>query len=408
LTTGRGQSFILYGILAGVVLGGIAGWVFGERMTSVAWLGGFFLDALKMVVVPLVVSSMIVGVSALGDMRHLGKTGAITLVYFLATTGLAVLLGILLVNAIRPGAAFEGIGGGIPDIVRGKEKAGVTDIVRSLVTPNLFDSAAKTEILPLIVFSLLFGGVLTTLGDRGKPVLRFFDGVNEAMLRIVFIVLLIAPFGVFALVASRLGQVGGGAGFLAEMKGLGLYALTVILGLVVHGAIFLPVILVVLTRRNPFRFAGAFAPSLTTAFSTASSSAALPVTIECSEDRAGISRRSSLFVLPLGATINMNGTALYEAVAALFIAQAHGIPMSPADQVIIFLTATLAAIGAPGIPEAGLVTMVMVLRSVGLPLEGIGMILSIDWFLDRCRTTVNVWGDTVGAAVLDRMDPVQH
>jgi len=405
--SGRAHAFVLYGILIGVVLGGITGWVFGERMTAVAWIGAFFLDALRMIVVPLVVSSMIVGITGLGDVRRLGRTGTITLLYYLATTGLAVLLGILLVSSIRPGAGFEWLGAEIPDVVKGKETTGFADIFRSLVTPNLVEAAAKTEILPLIVFSLLFGGVLTTLGEKGRFVIRLFDGVNEAILKIVFLILLIAPIGVFALVASRLGQAGGGPAFFEEIRRIGLYTATVLIGLVLHGCVVLPLILFAVARRNPWKHLVHFTPALSTAFSTASSSATLPVTIECAEERARISRRSSLFVLPLGATINMDGTALYESVAAIFIAQAMGIPLGPFELVVIFFTATLASIGAAGIPEAGLVTMVIVLRAVGLPLEGISMILAIDWFLDRCRTTVNVWGDSVGAAVLDRVDPVQ-
>jgi len=404
----RAHTFILYGILAGVLLGGAAGWFLGERMTSIGWIGAFFLDALKMVVVPLVVSSMVVGISGLGDVRRLGRTGAITLSYYLITTGLAVLLGILLVNVIRPGVGFEWAGAELPDIVRGKERTGLTDIFRSLVTPNLVDSAAKTDILPLIVFSLLFGGALTTLGEKGKTVIRVFEGVNDAILKIVFLILLLAPVGVFALVASRLGQAGGGGAFVAEIQRIGLFALTVIVGLFLHGCVVLPLILFFAARRSPWKHAAHFTSALSTAFSTASSSATLPVTIECAEERAHISKRSSLFVLPLGATVNMDGTALYESVAAIFIAQASGIPLGPIDQVLIFLAATLASIGAAGIPEAGLVTMVIVLRAVGLPLEGIGMLLAIDWFLDRCRTTVNVWGDSVGAAVLDRLDPIRE
>jgi Na+/H+-dicarboxylate symporter len=178
----------------------------------------------------------------------------------------------------------------------------------------------------------------------------------------------------------------------------------VISALLIHGFVILPVILYVITRRNPVTYFKNVLSALTTAFSTASSSATLPITIECAEENNRISRKSCLFVLPLAATVNMNGTALYESVAAMFIAQMLGIQLGLGDQMIIFLTATLAGIGAAGIPEAGLVTMVMVLQSVGLPLEGIGMLLSIDWFLDRCRTTINVWGDSIGAGVLDNLE----
>ena len=213
-----------------------------------------------------------------------------------------------------------------------------------------------------------------------------------------------APIGVFALIASKLGAAGGGDLFLVELAKIGKYAWTVILALLLHGVLVLPAILYFVTRRNPLTYLKNLTAALTTAFSTASSSATLPITIECAEENNQVSRKASLFVLPLGATVNMNGTALYEAVAVMFIAQMMGIEMGFAEQMIVLITATLAGIGAAGIPEAGLVTMVMVLQAVGLPLEGIGMLLSIDWFLDRCRTTLNVWGDSVGAAVVGTLE----
>jgi len=213
-------------------------------------------------------------------------------------------------------------------------------------------------------------------------------------------VIALAPVGIFALIAARMGASGGWAGFWPELVRLAWYASTVILGLIIHGLITLPLILLLFARRNVLRYVRNMLTALSTAFSTASSSATLPLTVECVEKKNGISNRVASFVLPLGATINMDGTALYEAVAAVFIAQVYGIALGPVEQVIVFLTATLASIGAAGIPEAGLVTMVMVLRAVDLPIEGISLLLVIDWFLDRCRTTVNVWGDAVGAAVV--------
>ena len=272
------------------------------------------------------------------------------------------------------------------------------------MSPNLVQSMAKMEILPLIMFALVFGGVLTTLGEPGKRAIDFFDTVNTAVMKIVHLLMYFAPIGVFALIASKLGAAGGGDLFLAELTKIGKYVGTVLSALLVHGFVLLPMILYITTRRNPATYFKNVVAALTTAFSTASSSATLPVTIECAEENNRISRKSSLFVLPLAATVNMNGTALYESVAAMFIAQMMGIQLGFGEQMIIFVTATLAGIGAAGIPEAGLVTMVMVLQSVGLPLEGIGMLLSIDWFLDRCRTTVNVWGDSIGASVVDSLE----
>ena len=395
---------LLYLMVAGIVLGIFSGWMYGSSMLAVEWIGEMFLDALKMLVVPLIISSMIVGIAGLGDVRKVGKTGLIALIYFMLTTCIAVGIGLVMVNIIEPGVAVEMTVEQVPDRVAGKEAVSITDILKTFVSPNLVQSMAKMEILPLIMFSLVFGGVLTTLGEPGKRAIDFFDTVNTAVMKIVHLLMYFAPIGVFALIASKLGAAGGGDLFLAELAKIGKYVGTVLSALLVHGFVVLPMILYITTRRNPVTYFKNVVAALTTAFSTASSSATLPVTIECAEENNQISRKSSLFVLPLAATVNMNGTALYESVAAMFIAQMMGIQLGFGEQMIIFVTATLAGIGAAGIPEAGLVTMVMVLQSVGLPLEGIGMLLSIDWFLDRCRTTINVWGDSIGAAVVDTLE----
>ena len=397
------NNILLYLMLIGISMGGVCGWVFGKEMLVVEWIGEMFLDTLKMLVIPLIVSSMIVGITGLGDIRKVGKAGTITLIYFLSTSGIAVIAGIIVVNIVQPGLGVELITD-IPEKVAGKESIGITDILQSFVTPNLFQSMAKMEILPIIMFSLVFGGVLTTLGEKGKLVISVFDGINIAIMKIVHLVMYFAPLGVFALISSKLGAAGGGDLFLAELLKIGKFAVTVILGLMIHALITLPAILYFVAKQNPLTYFKNMSAALTTALSTASSAATLPVTIECVEEENKISRRTTLFVIPLGATVNMNGTALYESIAAIFIAQMVGIHLGLGDQVLIFLTATLAAIGAAGIPEAGLVTMVIVLQAVGLPLEGIGMLLSIDWFLDRLRTSVNVWGDSIGAAVVDRLE----
>ena len=398
------HNWLLYSMIAGIFLGVFSGWMYGTSMLAVEWIGEMFLDALKMLVVPLIISSMIVGIAGLGDIRKVGKTGLIALIYFMMTTCMAVAVGLIVVNIIEPGVAVEMTVEHVPEKVAGKEEVGITDILKTFVSPNLVQSMVKMEILPLIMFSLVFGGVLTTLGEPGKRAIDFFDTVNNAVMKIVHLLMYVAPIGVFALIASKLGAAGGGDLFLVELAKVGKYAATVVIALLIHGILVLPIILYVTTRRNPFIYFKNVTEALTTAFSTASSSATLPVTIECAEDFNQVSRKSSLFVLPLAATVNMNGTALYESVAAMFIAQMLGVQLGFGDQMIIFVTATLAGIGAAGIPEAGLVTMVMVLQSVGLPLEGIGMLLSIDWFLDRCRTTVNVWGDSIGAGVVDHLE----
>ena len=395
------QRLLLVLLLVGIVGGGLSGWLIGEPMAAWAWVGTLFLNALKMLIVPLIVSSMVMAVAKLGDVRKLGKVGSLVMFYYLSTTGVAVLIGIFVVNLIQPGSGGGFAGAEVADRLAGRE-AGIQDIILSLISPNIVESAARMDVLPLIVFSLFFAAVVTTLGEKGRVVVEFFDGVNEAIMKMVRLIMWIAPIGVFALVASRLGEHGGGAGVLEEILKIGKYFMTVILGLAIHGLIVLPLVLRFIGRRRVLPFAGNMLEALTTAWSTASSSATLPITMRCVQEKNRISRRSTMLVTPLGATINMDGTALYEAVAAIFIAQALGVPLGAGAQVLIFLTATLAAIGAAGIPEAGLVTMVIVLNAVGLPLEGIGLILTVDWFLDRFRTTVNVWGDAVGAAVMDR------
>jgi len=396
------ENRLLLAMLVAIVAGGIAGFVWGETMVAAAWLGQLFLTALKMLIVPLVAASIITGVAGLGDVRKLGRMGGLSISYYACTTLIAVSIGLLMANLWQPGVGVDLAAGATatkPEI----SDVSVTDLILSLVHPNIIDAAAHMKLLPIIVFCILLAAALSTLGDKGKPVVAFFEGLNEAMMRIVEWIMIFAPIGIFALIASKLGAAGGGEAFVAQLAGLAKYAMAVISGLLLHAAV-LCLILLLLARRSVFDYLRHLASALMTAFSTASSSATLPLTLE-GVKAAGVDARARRFVLPLGATINMDGTALYEAVAVLFIAQAYGIDLGFGQQMLVLLTATMAAIGAAGIPEAGLVTMVIVLEAVGLPLDGIGLILAIDWFLDRCRTTINVFGDSVGAAVVANMAP---
>ncbi|RMH51203.1 MAG: dicarboxylate/amino acid:cation symporter [Zetaproteobacteria bacterium] len=384
---------------AAIVAGAVAGTLWGPQMRAIAWIGQLFLTALKMLIVPLVAASIISGITALGDVRKLGRLGGITIGYYVTTTFLAVSIGLLMANLWQPGVGVPlGTGHHAPAAAH---EIGIREIILSFVHPNIIDAAAKMKLLPLILFCLLFAAALTTIGARGRPLIALFDSLNSAMMVMVHWLMVLAPVGVFALIASRLGEAGGGAAFAAQLAGLARYAATVISGLLLHACLLL-ILLALLARRPVVGYLRHIATALLTAFSTASSSATLPLTMEGVE-AAGVDGRARRFVLPLGATINMDGTALYEAVAALFIAQAYGIDLSLGQQLVVLVTAAMAAIGAAGIPEAGLVTMVMVLEAVGLPLEGIGLLLAIDWFLDRCRTTINVMGDACGAAVVGRM-----
>lgn len=517
-TTDRSHRRILVGIFLGILLGtGVGGW-FPDLGVRVEVVGEVFLNALMMIVVPLILSSMIVGITNLDDVRHLGTIGWRTMVYFGVTTAIAVFMGLVLVNLVRPGVGispgeshpevayrltgegrrtvqlvsspwervrfsdyvgkyvlvlrdqnvqgtiaaitsdsvtvtfweprngkdtfylraedgtrlpFQRIDGQlvsaepklqetgigfdvallIAERLRGKEERSASDTLRevvlSIVPRNILGAMVSADALAIIFFALFFGAALSALGERGRSAINFFSALNDAVMQMVTWLMKAAPIGIFGIVAARIGRAGGFEGFMPELAALGKYAGTVVVGLFLHGGVILFLILFLLGRRAPLKYVSGVAPALLNAFSTASSSATLPLSMEGVEKHNGISNRTASFVLPLGATVNMNGTALYEAVAAMFIAQSYGIVLGPLDQVIAFLTATLAAIGAAGIPEAGLVTMVIVLKAVGLPVEGIGLILTIDWLLDRFRTTVNVWGDMVGAAVVERWENFQ-
>ena len=396
------EKFLLWAIIIGVVLGIAAGAVFGSKMQSVDWLGVLFLNALKMTIIPLIIAAVISGVASLGDIRKLGKIGSSTVGYYASTTAVAVLIGLAVVNLMRPGdGVASNINTAAASEILEKDPVTFTDIVLTMVSPNLIAAASQMQLLPIIVFSLIFGAALTTVGENGRPVINFFNGINDVMMKVVNWIMYFAPVGIFALIASRLGETGGGQALLEEISGVGTYVLTVILGLSCH-FIFLVCLLKILTGRG-LNYITAMSRAIITAFGTASSSATLPITMGCAQE-AGVSARSTKFVLPLGATVNMDGTALYEAVAVMFIAQVYAIEMGFYEQTIIFVTATLAAIGAAGIPQAGLVTMIIVLSAVNLPLEGISLLLAVDWLLDRFRTAVNVSGDSVGAAIIDKFD----
>jgi len=396
-------------ILLALIIGVAFGYWLPKAVPYVDFLGVTFILLLKMIIAPLVLSSIVCGVASLGDVRQLGPMGMKTLVYYISTTFVAVIIGLVLVNLVKPGVArsaeerqafLQTREEAASAVQREPETVGSflrKQIDKTLVNP--FKGLAAGNVLAIIVFALLLGGTLTTMGKQAQPLVDFFDSLNVAMMKIIGLFLRFAPIGVFALMATFMADFGG-----QGLRKLLLYMATVVVGLAIHGLIVLPLVLHLLARRSPWAFLGQMRDALMIAFSTDSSSATLPVTIECAEQKAGIPSRVSGFVLPLGATINMDGTALYEAVAAMFIAQIYGVEMSLAQQVLIFLTATLAAIGAAGIPSAGTVTMAMVLTAVGLPLEGIGIILGVDRILDMCRTTVNVWGDAVGSAVVARYE----
>ena len=388
-------------IIFAIFLGIIAGLLLGERAIHLKFIGDIFIRLLRMIIIPLIVASIVTGIASLGSVSGLGRIGLKTFIYYMATTLLAVTVGLILVNLIQPGIGVQ-----LPldpDFDPAAHVApSILSIVTDIVPKNIFQSMAEDKVLSIIFFSLLFGIAINSVGQLARPLVPLFQALNSVMFRITNWIMKLAPFGVFALMAYTVGLTG-----LSVIKPLALYMATVILGLAIHAFITLPILLSIFARYSPIKFIKAVFSAVATAFSTASSAATLPITMDCLEKKAGISNKIASFVLPLGATVNMDGTALYEAVAAMFIAQAYGIDLTITQQIIIMLTATLASIGAAAIPGAALVTMVIVLKAVGLPLEGIAMILAVDRILDMCRTAVNVWGDACGAAVIARSEGEQ-
>ncbi|TRY77407.1 hypothetical protein TCAL_07613 [Tigriopus californicus] len=438
----RGSALTIATII-GVFSGVFLGLALRQRETRwtereimyITYPGELFLRMLKALILPLIVPSLIAAVGSL-DMRFSGKVGARAVGYYMTTTVLAVILGIILVTCIHPGGQTSG------ETVRVGESRNVTaadtlmDLARNFVPPNIVQATVahyrtilkypgdeaytdengqfrdpknfytwkitgqykdETNILGLVFFSVFLGITLAIMEERGKPLIDFFTCLSQAMMTITTWVIYLAPGGVFFLIGGQVLEMED----MTEVAGqLGLYFCTVLGGLFFHGFVVLPAIYLLLTREMPFKFIANMTNAMTTAFGTASSSATLPVTINLLEEKNGVDPRICRFVLPIGATINMDGTALYEAVAAIFIAQVRNMQLSLGQVIAISITATAASIGAAGIPQAGLVTMVMVLETVGLPAEDVTLILAVDWLLDRFRTAINVLGDSFGASLV--------
>ncbi len=413
------QWKILIGIVAGISLGiGIniamgAGITTGPvfyMKTLFKYGGDIFIRLLRMLIVPLVFASIFMAVANLGDVRKLGKIGGKTIGYYMLTTALAVLIGLVVVNIINPGIGIDkealsalnistevpakvskqGVGERSPVII-------IVDTFVNMIPKNPAAAFAKGDVLQIIFFTIFLAVFASIVGRDSEPMTQVINAIDRIMQKGIMAVMAIAPYAIFMLVAAIFMDLG-----FAALKALGKYAVTVLLGLFIHGFITLPILVAVFGRYNPLRLMKALSPAMMTAWSTASSAATLPVTMSNLEKRAGVDGRIGNFVLPLGATINMDGTALYESVAVIFIAQLLGVKLTMGMQIVIFITASLAAIGAAAIPGAGLVTMGIVLTAAGLPLDGIGLILAIDRILDQFRTAINVWGDATAAVVVGR------
>lgn len=390
---------------------GVEGVVGVETVRSVAMVGkevgDLFLRLLQMLVVPLIVSSLVSGVTGMGDLRTLGSIGGRAIGFYLTTSFLAILTGVAVVNVIRPGTGAElalleeGAAQGVVTHAPGGIGTVLWEQLESLIPKNPLAAATEGDMLPVIFFSLLLGVFIGIAehqeGSKDAGSLRrFFSGLFDVMMQMTLFVVRFAPLGVFGF--TLYAAAGKGP---AAFKVLGWYVVTVFVALSIHALFTLPLILKLRTGRSPLAYMKSMAAALVTAFSTASSNGTLPLTMQNAES-AGVKPQVTSFVLPLGATINMDGTALYEAVAVLFIAQVYGIDLTLAQQGLVALTALLASIGAAGIPHAGMVMMVVVLNAVGLPTSAVALILAVDRILDMCRTTVNVWSDSIAAAVVDK------
>jgi len=376
-------------IFIGLILGVAVGLIFGEKATIIEPVGTIFLRLITMVVVPLVFVSLMLGTASLGDIRKLGRIGVKTAVYFIITTIIAICIGLILANIVKPG---EGLKENVKtELYKNYESTAQVGIHRMEEKPSL------VEVLVNIV--LLFGVVLTLIkNEKSKNLIEFLDALNDTIIQVVHIAMKLAPYGVLALIAAVIGKYGVNI-LITLLK----YSLVVLGGLFLYTFSINSLSVSILGRTNPLRFFSAIKEAMVIAFSTSSSNAALPVAME-SVGHIGVSREYSSFVIPLGATVNMDGTALYQGVAAVFIAQIYGIPLGTVDQITIVLMAVLSSIGAAGVPSAGIITLAMVLKQIGIPLEGIALILGVDRFLDMCRTTTNIIGDMACSVVIQRSE----
>ncbi|MCR9217265.1 MAG: dicarboxylate/amino acid:cation symporter [Phycisphaerales bacterium] len=426
---------IFAALILGVIVGQFFIWdpavtsdVLSQKTAALQQIGELtFVQPLKMLVIPLVFVAVLVGVTSIGDPQRLGLVGGATMLYYITTMMFAITLGLILVNTIKPGAganladfetearaSYQTTQSAVenPDAPTGVGEV-FLNLIDQMIPANPLKAAVEGQTLPTVVVAILLGLALVSVGKVGRPTIEAFEGLFQALIKIVMWILWLMPIGVFCIVAARVGTSG-----LDELAGpIGKYALTVVLGLLLHGFVTLPLLLWLFGRTNPYRYFWQMRKPVLTAFGTASSAATLPITIEEAHRSGGCSKRAANFVLPLGATINMDGTALYQAVAVVFLFQMMGTDLTLTQQLIILITATLSAIGAAGIPSAGLVTMAIVIYAVNnslaagdpnlpqLPLWTIGIILGIDRLLDMCRTAVNVWGDAIGARMITKLAP---
>ncbi len=388
------ENLTLLAIIAGIAFG----LYFKDAAVELKFIGDVYISLLKMLIIPIVVASIYVAITGLNDTDELKSIGIKAFVYYLTTTALAVLLGLIVFNIFNPGSgAVSALTVDTPPVE--PKELSFSDFILSFIPQNIFKALSEGAILPIIFFTILFAIASLYIQKSKKEFLyTYFDSINDAFMVIAKWVINLTPIGVFFLIAYTVGKNG-----LEPIFNLYSYVLTVLAALFTHALVTLPLIAYLVGRFNPYEYFLKIKEAVIVAFSTASSSATLPVSIEVAETKGGVDKKVAGFVLPLGATINMDGTALYESIAVMYIANLAGVDLSLSQQIIIFITATFASIGAAGIPGAGLIMMTLILDSVGLPVEYIALIITVDRFLDMFRTAINVWGDLLGAKIIDRL-----
>ncbi|QHS23121.1 dicarboxylate/amino acid:cation symporter [Virgibacillus sp. MSP4-1] len=385
---------ILLAFVIAIILGAIA----GPDIKVVQPLGDLFLRLIQFIIVPLILSTLIVGVAGTGNVKKLGRMGGKTIVYYLTTSAIAITIGLGIGYVLQPGAGVD-----IPSESVGEEpvteEQNVTDTLLNIVPQNPFQAMVEGEILQIIFFALFVGIAISLVGEKAQTVYRFFEGFAEVMYKITGMIILLAPIGVFGLIAPVVGEYGIGV-ILPLLKVI----LGVLIACLLHAIITYSIVVKVFGKMSPLVFFKGIAPAGLFAFSSASSAGTLPLTMKNAQENLGVSQKTSSFVLPLGATINMDGTAIYQGVAVLFIAQFYGIELSISQLLSVVLIATLASIGTAGVPGAGMIMLTLVLTNIHLPLGGIALIAGVDRILDMFRTSINVIGDAAGAVVVDRTE----
>ncbi|VDG99128.1 Glutamate-aspartate carrier protein [Lysinibacillus sphaericus] len=389
----RIKGNLLMQIFIAFVIAILLGVIFGQSIEVIKPLGDLFLRLIKFIIAPLILASLVVGVASTGDPKQLGRIGVKTISYYLVTSAIAVMIGLAFAYVISPG---KGVNVSVPEVAAEvNETGGVIATLLNIIPDNPFTALASGNILQIIFFAIFIGLAITLVGEKAQPVYNFFEGFAEIMYKITGIVMWVAPIGILGLVAPVVGEYG-----IAVLMPLLKVILAVAIACIVHVIFVYSMAVKKFAKMSPMKFFKGMAPAAVVAFSTCSSAGTLPVTLKNTQESLGVSKKISSFVLPLGATINMDGTAIYQGVAVVFIAQFYGLELTFLQLLTVVLTAVLASIGAAGVPGAGVIMLAMVLTSVNMPLEGIALIAGIDRILDMFRTTVNILGDASAAVVV--------